>query len=81
VECSDHGVTPEFIRSIRELGLKDLDVDALVSLADYGISAEELGKAHTDYPDLEAGELVELVTEGLDTGGKKKKKGIHFHIH
>jgi hypothetical protein len=37
------------------------------------------------YPDLEADELVELVTEGLDLedleDSEKKKKGIHVHIH
>ncbi|HEY5270971.1 MAG TPA: hypothetical protein VII97_11580, partial [Anaerolineales bacterium] len=86
VECSDHGVTPEFIRSIRELGLKDIEVDHLVALADHAVTPAALRAARLAYPDLEADELVELVTEGIDledleASARQGKGETHVHQH
>ncbi len=33
---------PEFVRSFRELGIKDLEVAHLVALIDHGLTAETL---------------------------------------
>ncbi len=42
VKCFDHGVTPEFLHSLRKSGLKDLDLDDLVKCFDHGVTPEFL---------------------------------------
>jgi hypothetical protein len=56
-------VTPEFTREIRELHLKNLEVDHLVALVDHGVTPAALKKAHQAHPDVDTDDLVELVTE------------------
>ncbi len=87
--ASDHGLTPDFIRSLRDLHLKDLELDHLVELVDHDISVEDLRAAHAAHPDLDTGDLVELVVEGSDHEGEdgapqssRHPKGkFHLHIH
>ena len=35
-----HGVTPEFIKTMRDLGYKDLSIDRLVKLRIHGVTPE-----------------------------------------
>jgi len=62
----DHGVTPDYLRTVREGGLGAIRADETITLRDHGVSREFVMEAHDLGYRFTPGELVELHDHGVD---------------
>ena len=66
VRLKDHGVSPEYIADMKEVGVKDLTLDQLVRLKDHGITPGFVNHARArGFKDSTADELIRLKNGGL----------------
>src|SRR2546423_6199117 len=60
IELRDHGITPAFVREMRELGFTDLSPDDLVELRDHGVNAAFIREMpNLGFEELTPDELVD----------------------
>ena len=66
VRVRDHGVSPEYLADMKELGLKDLTLAQIVRLRDHGITPGFVNHARArGYTTTDPDELVRLKNGGL----------------
>jgi hypothetical protein len=61
-----HGVTPEFVRQIRDLGFRDVSVDGLVAMRIHGVTTEFARRVKERAPGVTVDELVSMRIHGRD---------------
>jgi hypothetical protein len=61
-----HGVTPEFVRSLRELGYTSLSADDVVAMRIHGVTTEFARKVKARDPRVTVDDLVSLRIHGRD---------------
>jgi hypothetical protein len=59
-----HGVTPDYIRQMREIGISKMTVDDLVSMKIHGVSAEDARRILRADPSATADDLVSWKIHG-----------------
>jgi hypothetical protein len=66
VQLSIHGISPDFVRRVREAGLGDLDVNQIVELGIHGVDPDYIAKMRETLGDeLGFSELVQLQIHGV----------------
>lgn len=66
-EARLHGVTPEYIRNLAELGYRNLPLEVYVGLRDHGVTPEYIRDMKAaGYTDLSLDELKALRTSGIN---------------
>jgi len=69
VRMRDHGVTPDYVESIRDAGLSKVTPRELVRLRDHGISASYVKRAREVFKETPTvDQIIRLRTRG-DIGG------------
>lgn len=93
VEMKTHGVTPEFIESIRRAGFDNLTADELIRLRIHGVSPEYVESLRRNgFDKLTADQIASLKIHGIDeafiretqnwTGGKREiNELLQLRIH
>jgi bla regulator protein blaR1 len=79
IECKEHGVTPEFIRSLKKMGYTDITPDDAIRLADHGVSLEFITSLKAlGYTDISLNKAVEAVDHGVNTEFIKRIRQLGF---
>jgi beta-lactamase regulating signal transducer with metallopeptidase domain len=79
IECKEHGVTPEFIRSLKKMGYTDITPDDAVRLVDHGVSLEFItGLKALGYTDISLSKAVEAVDHGVNAEYIKRIRQLGF---
>ena len=59
-----HGVAPDFVRQIRDIGFRDVSVDDLVSMRIHGVTTEFARRVKERGPAVTVDELVSMRIHG-----------------
>ena len=59
-----HGVSPEYVRQLQELGYRHVPVDSLVSMRIHGVSIDYVKKMKNRHGDVSVDELVNMRIHG-----------------
>ena len=64
----DHGVNPQFINGLKELGFQNVPIEQLVRMQDHGVNAALITKMRSrGFTDTSIDELIRLGTTGSTT--------------
>jgi bla regulator protein BlaR1 len=67
IEAKEHGVTPEFVGELQQMGYKNFSLDKAIELKDHGVNAEFIGALQKmGYPDISLDKAIELRDHGVD---------------
>lgn len=79
IECKEHGVTPEFITSLKKMGYKDVTPDDAIRLVDHGVSLEFITDLKAlGYTDISLNRAVEAVDHGVNAAFIKRIRQLGF---
>ena len=80
IACRDHGVTPEFISSLKKMGYKSITIDKAIELMDHGVYAGFItGFIAEGYtPPLSLDLALELKDHGVSVGFIRDLHGLGF---
>ncbi len=59
-----HGVSPDFISGLQQLGYRHVSADDLVAMRIHGVSLDYVKKMKARYTDVSVDELVEMRIHG-----------------
>jgi beta-lactamase regulating signal transducer with metallopeptidase domain len=79
IECKEHGVTPEFIASLKKMGYTNITPDDAIRLVDHGVTLEFITDLKgLGYTDVSLNKTIELVDHGVNTGFIKRIRELGF---
>lgn len=66
IEAKEHGVTPEFVGELQQMGYRNFSLDKAIALKDHGVDAEFISSLqHLGYPDVSLDKAIELRDHGV----------------
>lgn len=82
IEAKEHGVTPEFVSELQQMGYKNFSLDKAIELKDHGVNAEFIGELRKmGYPDLSLDKAIELRDHGVNADFVEAIRAMGFdHI-
>jgi beta-lactamase regulating signal transducer with metallopeptidase domain len=79
IECKEHGVTPEFITSLKKMGYTDVTPDDAIRLVDHGVSLEFITDLKAlGYTGISLNKAVEAVDHGVNVAFIKRIRQLGF---
>ena len=82
IEAKEHGVTPEFVSELQQMGYKNFSLDKAIELKDHGVNAEFIAELRKmGYPDISLDKAIELRDHGVNADFVEAIRAMGFdHI-